>query len=140
MQSDLAKVGIKMNIQNLAENAYIQDWLKGNFQAAFAWNGADPNPYTMYGRYFGTGANLGVPAGYSSPQLQKLLAAGDTATGAAAQKNLWSSFSKQLTSNAVWIWLFTGLDYAVTTPSVHGFALAPTNSTSLDALRSTSLS
>ncbi len=66
VQSDLAKVGITMNIQNLAEDAYIQDWLKGKFQAAFAWNGADPNPYTMYGRYFGTGANLGVPAGYSS--------------------------------------------------------------------------
>ena len=31
----------------------------------------------MYGRYFGTGANLGVPAGYSSPALQKLLAQGD---------------------------------------------------------------
>ena len=80
VQSDLAKVGITMNIQNLAEDAYIQDWLKGKFQAAFAWNGADPNPYTMYGRYFGTGANLGVPAGYSSAQLQKLLTEGDTAT------------------------------------------------------------
>jgi peptide/nickel transport system substrate-binding protein len=140
VQSDLAKVGIKMNIQNLAEDAYIQDWLKGSFQAAFAWNGADPNPYTMYGRYFGTVANLGVPAGYSSAQLQKLLAAGDTATSASAQKSLWASFSKQLTSNAVWIWLFTGLDYAVLAPSVHGFAFAPTNSTSLDSLRSTSFS
>ena len=93
VQSDLAKVGITMNIQNLAEDAYIQDWLKGKFQAAFAWNGADPNPYTMYGRYFGTGANLGVPAGYSSAQLQKLLTEGDTATSAAAQKSLWTSFS-----------------------------------------------
>ena len=67
VQSELAQAGIKMNIQNLAGDAYIQDWLKGKFQAAFAWNGADPDPYTMYGRYFGTGANLGVPAGYSSP-------------------------------------------------------------------------
>jgi peptide/nickel transport system substrate-binding protein len=140
VQSDLAKVGITMNIQNLAEDAYIQDWLKGKFEAAFAWNGADPNPYTMYGRYFGTGANLGIPAGYSSAELQKLLAQGDTATSAAAQKSIWTSFSNQLTSNAVWIWLFTGLDYAVLAPSVHGFTLAPTNSTSLDALRSTTFS
>ena len=86
VQSDLAKVGITMNIQNLADDAYIQDWLKGKFQAAFAWNGADPNPYTMYGRYFGTGANLGVPAGYSSAQLQKLLAEGDTATSASCSE------------------------------------------------------
>jgi len=140
VQSDLAKVGITMNIQNLAEDAYIQDWLKGKFEAAFAWNGADPNPYTMYGRYFGTGANLGVPAGYSSSQLENLLTQGDTATGAAAQKNLWSQFSRQLTANAVWIWLFTGLDYAALAPSVHGFSLAPTNSTSLDSLRSTTVS
>jgi len=136
VQSDLAKAGIKMNIQNLAGDAYIQDWLKGTFQAAFAWNGADPNPYTMYGRYFGAGANLGVPAGYSSTQLQKLLLQGDTATGA-SQKSIWTQFSNQLTSNAVWIWLFTAYDYAVLAPSVHGFTLAPTNSTSLDALRST---
>ena len=67
------------------------------------WNGADPDPYTMYGRYFGTGANLGVPAGYSSAQLQKLLAEGDTATTPTAQKSLWTSFSKALTSIAVWI-------------------------------------
>ena len=56
VQSQLTQAGITMNIQNLAGNAYIQDWLKGKFQAAFAENGADPNPYTMYGRYFAPGA------------------------------------------------------------------------------------
>ncbi len=68
-----------MNITNLASNAYIQDWLKGKFQGAFAENGADPNPYVMYGRYFGPGANLGVPAGYSNPALQRLVVASDSA-------------------------------------------------------------
>jgi peptide/nickel transport system substrate-binding protein len=140
VQSDLAQVGITMNIQNLASDAYIQDWLKGDFQGAFAWNGADPNPYTMYGRYFGAGANLGVPAGFSSVPLQKLLAQGDTAASMVTQKNIWAQLSKQLTANAVWIWLFTAYDYAAVSPSVHGFTLAPTNSTTLDSLRSTSLS
>ena len=74
MQSELAKVGIKMNIQNLASNAYIQDWLKGKFQAAFAENGADPDPYVMYGRYFGAGADLAVPAGYSSEFVEESVA------------------------------------------------------------------
>jgi ABC-type transport system substrate-binding protein len=90
VQGDLAQAGIKMNIENLASDAYIQDWLKGDFQGAFAWNSADPDPYTMYGRYFGTGANLGVPAGYSSPQLQKLLTEGDVATSLASRKMLWT--------------------------------------------------
>ena len=80
---------------------------EGHFQAAFAWNGADPDPYTMYGRYFGQGANLGVPAGYSSPALQKLLADGDAAASPALQAKYWSALSSNLTSNAVWIWLFT---------------------------------
>jgi peptide/nickel transport system substrate-binding protein len=140
MQGELSQAGITMNIENIAGDAYIQDWLKGTFQAAFAWNTADPDPYTMYGRYFGTGANLGVPAGYSSPTLQKLLGQGDTATTLASQKSIWTALSNNLTSNAVWIWLFTAYDYAALTPSVHGFAFAPTNSTSLDSLRSTTLS
>jgi peptide/nickel transport system substrate-binding protein len=137
MASQLAAVGITMNISNVAGDAYIQDWLKGDFQAAFAWNGADPDPYVMYGRYFGTGANLGVPAGYSSPALQKLLASGDSAATTANQTKVWTSLSNNLTSNAVWIWLFTAYDYAATAPGVHGFVLAPTNSTSLASLRTT---
>jgi peptide/nickel transport system substrate-binding protein len=140
MASELSQAGITMHPDNIAGDAYIQDWLKGKFQAAFAWNGADPDPYTMYGRYFGTGANLGVPAGYSSPVLQKLLAQGDTASNLAARKAIWTQFSNALTSNAVWIWLFTAYDYAAVTSNVHGFTLAPTNSTSLASLRSTTLS
>jgi peptide/nickel transport system substrate-binding protein len=140
VQANLAKVGITMHIENLAGDAYVQDWLKGDFQAAFAWNGADPNPYTMYGRYFGAGANLGVPAGYSSPQLQKLLLEGDSAASPAAQQAIWAQFSRALTSQAVWIWLFTAYDYAAVARSLHGFSLAPTNSTSLDTLRSATVS
>jgi peptide/nickel transport system substrate-binding protein len=125
VQSDLAKVGITMNIQNLAGNAYIQDWLKGSFQAAFAENGADPDPYVMYGRYFGPGANLGVPAGYSSPALQKLLVKSDLATTPAAQAADNAAISKYLTANAVWLWLFDSYDYAVFPSKLHGFQLPP---------------
>ena len=113
---------------------------RASFQGAFAWNGADPDPYTMYGRYFGTGANLGVPAGYSSPQLQKLLTEGDVATSLASRKMIWTELSNALTSNAVSIWLFTAYDYAAVASSVHGFALRPTNTTSLDSLSSATFS
>ncbi|MCU1494123.1 MAG: putative D,D-dipeptide-binding periplasmic protein DdpA [Acidimicrobiaceae bacterium] len=140
MQSQLAQAGITMNIQNLAGDAYIQDWLKGNFQAAFAENGADPDPYVMYGRYFGTGANLGVPAGYSSPALQKLILQGDEAASTPVQTKLWSSLSANLTNNAVWIWLFDAFNYAAVAPNVHGFSLSPVVGTSLQALRSTTIS
>jgi peptide/nickel transport system substrate-binding protein len=140
MQSELAKAGIKMNIQNLASNAYIQDWLKGKFQAAFAENGADPDPYVMYGRYFGAGADLGVPAGYSSSSLKSVLLSGDENSTAAGQKADWAALSKNLTSNAVWIWLFDSYDYAVLSPTVKGFTLSPVNTTQLSSLANTSVS
>ncbi|MHB1597841.1 MAG: ABC transporter substrate-binding protein [Acidimicrobiales bacterium] len=140
MQGQLAQVGIHMNIQNLAGDAYIQDWLKGDFQAAFAENGANPDPYVMYGRYFGAGANLGVPAGYSSAALRKLLLQGDEAASNPVRTKLWTALSNNLTSNAVWIWLFDAFAYAAVSPSVHGFSLSPVTSTSLASLASTTVS
>jgi len=126
VQSQLKKAGITMKIQNLASGAYIQDWLKGKFEAAFAENGADPNPYTMYGRYFAPGANLGVPAGYSSSALQRILTKSDSATTPAAAATQFRALSKYLTANAVWLWLFDGYVYAAVTSNVHGFKLPPT--------------
>jgi peptide/nickel transport system substrate-binding protein len=125
VQSQLKQAGITMNIQNLASNEYIQDWLKGKFQAAFAENGADPNPYVMYGRYFGPGANLGVPAGYSNPALQKIVVAADSAATPAASSKAFSALSGYLTANAVWVWLFDSYDYAALAPGVKGFTLPP---------------
>lgn len=139
MQSQLARVGIKMNIQNLAANAYIQDWLKGKFQAAFAQNGADPNPYIMYGRYFGKGAGLGIPAGYSSASLQRELLAGDENSTAAGQRADWQKLNKDLTGNAVWIWLFDSYNFAVMSPHVHGFQLSANAATELLSLAGASL-
>jgi peptide/nickel transport system substrate-binding protein len=126
VQSQLKQAGITMKIQNLASNAYIQDWLKGKFEAAFAENDADPNPYTMYGRYFAPGANLGVPSGYSSAALQRILTKSDTVTTPAAAAAQFKALSTYLTGNAVWLWLFDGYVYAAVTSNVHGFSLPPT--------------
>jgi peptide/nickel transport system substrate-binding protein len=139
-QSELRQVGITMNIQNLSGDAYIQDWLKGDFQAAFAWNGADPDPYTMYGRYFGPSADLGVPAGYSSPTVHKLLVEGDESSSTAARQKDYNELSSALTSNAVWVWLFTSYDYAAVGHNVKGFSFFPSPTDSLQTLATTSVS
>lgn len=140
MQSELAAVGIKMNIQNLASAAYISDWLAGNFQAAFADNGANLNPYVMYGRYFGAGGTLSTPAGYVSTKTQKLLLAGDTAKTPATAATAWKNLSNNLTGNAVWIWLFDSYQFAALAPNVKGFTLSPVNTTQLSSLAKTTLS
>lgn len=136
-QSDLAKVGIHMAIQNVAQNDYIQRWLKGDFQAAFAENGASPDPYTMYGRYFGTGANLAVPAGYSSPALASLLTQADEAASPATRARLDQQIASTLQDNAVWVWLFDSYTYTVLTSTVHGFTPLPDGQ--LTALAQTTL-
>jgi peptide/nickel transport system substrate-binding protein len=125
MQGELSKVGIKMSIDNVASSDYIQRWLKGDFQAALAENGASPSPYIMYGRYFGTGASLAVPAGYSSPALASLLTKADSVTSATTQKSLYDQLTNQLVNKAVWIWLFNAYDYYATAKSVHGFVPLP---------------
>ncbi len=128
MQAELAKAGIHMSIDNVASSDYIQRWLKGNFTAALAENGANPSPYIMYGRYFGTGASLAVPSGYSSPRLAQLLLQADQSTSASTQKQLYAQFTDNLVSNAVWIWLFDGYDYYAMSKSLHGFAPSPSGS------------
>ena len=140
VQSELAQVGITMKIQNLANNAYIQEWLAASFQAAFAWNGAYPDPYTMYSRYFGPGANLGGPAGYSSKSLQKLIVAGDEASNPAVRAANYAAFQANLTSNAVWVWLFTSYDYAVMAHNLHGFSYLPSYTDAFHTLATASIS
>ena len=137
-QGDLAKVGIHMNIQNVGENDYIQRWLKGKFQAAFAENGANPDPYIMYGRYFAPGANLAVPAGYSAKALATLMTNADTNPSASERASLYGQISSYLTSHAVWIWLFDSYDYTVLSGSVHGYKPLPNEQ--LSALATTKVS
>jgi peptide/nickel transport system substrate-binding protein len=137
-QSDLAKVGIHMNIDNLGENDYIQRWLKGQFQAAFAENGANPDPYIMYGRYFGPGANLAVPSGFSSPALASLLTNADQNPSASTRASLYGQISAYLVDHAVWIWLFDSYDYTVLASRVHGYAPLPNEQ--LSALATTTVS
>jgi peptide/nickel transport system substrate-binding protein len=125
IQNELSKVGIKMNVDNVAGSQYIQQWLKGKFQGALAENGANPSPYIMYGRYFGAGASLAVPAGYSSPTLKSLLLKADQSNSQSQQSSLYKQFTGQLTDNAVWVWLFNAYDYYALSPHVQGFSPLP---------------
>ena len=58
---------------------------------------------------------------------------------AAGQTAAWQKLNNDLTSNAVWIWLFDSYDFAVMSPNVHGFTLSPVNTTQLSSLAGTTL-
>lgn len=137
VQGQLAQVGIQMKPDNQAGDAYVQRWLAGDFEAAFALNGAGVDPSTMYDRYFAAGANLAKPAGYSSPDLAQLLAQGKATTDQSTRKATYDKVYQQLEQNAVWIWLFDADQYTVLTKQVHGFTALPSGS--LESLATTTL-
>jgi peptide/nickel transport system substrate-binding protein len=119
VQAQLAKVGIKVKVDTLDSNAYVQKWLGADFDAAIALNGGSTDPNTMYARYFTSGGSYNKVAGYSSPTLDKLFAQGIATTDVAKRKAVYQQVSAQLVDNAPWIWLFTPKDYLVANTSVH---------------------
>lgn len=128
LKSQLAEVGITLELEILESGAYVKRWVAADFQAAVALNGGRPDPDAMYGRYFTSKGNLNKVAGYSSPTLDALFAKGKATTDVAARKQIYADVSKQLEDNAAWIWLFTGYTYTATTPGVSGYTATPTGS------------
>lgn len=138
LKSQLAKVGITLNLEVLDNNAYVARWIAGDFDAAVALNGGSPDPNTMYGRYFTSTGNLNKVAGYSSPELDSLFVQGRSTTVLSARKAIYNKVSAQLVDNAAWVWLFTSYEYTATTKSVTGFT--PMANGSLQFLRDTRVS
>ena len=121
IQAQLGKVGIKVNVQTLDSNTYVQKWLAGDFDAAIAQNSGSPDPNTMYARYFTSTGTYNKVAGYRSPELDNLFAQGIATTDTAQRTAIYKQISEQLVNNAAWIWLFTPKEYIVLNTSVHGF-------------------
>jgi peptide/nickel transport system substrate-binding protein len=121
VQAQLGKVGIKVDVEALDSNAYVQKWLAGDFDAAIAQNAGSADPNTMYARYFTSGGTYNKVAGYSSPELDKLFADGIATTDTAKRKTVYTELSKELADNAAWVWLFTPKEYILLNSSVNGF-------------------
>ena len=128
LKSQLAEVGITLDLEILESGAYVKRWVAADFQAAIALNGGRPDPDAMYGRYFTSKGNLNKVAGYSSPALDELVAKGKTTTDVGQRKQVYSDVTKQLEDNAAWIWLFTGYTYTATTSGVAGYTATPSGS------------
>lgn len=120
VQAQLAKIGIKVNVQSLDSNTYVQKWLAGDFDAAIAQNSGSADPNTLYGRYFTSNGSFNKVAGYSSADLDKLFAQGIATTDTAKRADIYQQISDQLVDNAAWVWLFTPKRYIVTNTGVTG--------------------
>jgi peptide/nickel transport system substrate-binding protein len=137
IQAQLAEAGITLDIETMEIGAYVDRWLAADFDTAVALNGGRPDPDVMYGRYFTSTGNLNTVAGYSSPELDELFAAGKSTTDVAARQQIYADISRNLEDNAVWVWLFSSYAYTAATDGVSGFVPMP--NASLQYLRTTTL-
>lgn len=121
VQAELAKIGIKVNVETLDSNTYVQKWLSGDFEAAMAMNAGFSDPNTMYARYFTSTGSFNKVAGYKSAALDKLFAEGIATTDLSQRKSIYTQISDQLVDNAVWVWLFTPREFIVLNKNVGNF-------------------
>ncbi|MFT4042073.1 MAG: ABC transporter substrate-binding protein [Gordonia sp. (in: high G+C Gram-positive bacteria)] len=122
IQSQLGAVGIKVNVDTLDSNTYVQRWLAGDFDAAIAANSGNADPSIMYARYFTSDGRFNKVAGYSSSTLDQLFTQGIETTDAAKRAAIYHKISQELVNNAAWVWLFTPTKYIALNTSVHGFS------------------
>ncbi len=128
IQSQLADVGITVEIESLEHSVYVDRWLKADFDSAVALNGGRPDPYTMYSRYFTSTGNLNKVAGYSDATLDQELADGRVETDQVKRKAIFDEFQKHITEVAPWVWLYQSPDYTAQQAWVSGFVPNSTDS------------
>jgi peptide/nickel transport system substrate-binding protein len=128
LQSQLAEVGINLEIEMKELNVYVDAWLKGDFDMAVALNGGKPDPFTMYNRYWTKAGNLQHVANYIDDELDSLMNQGREETDPVKRKEIFAKFEKHLAEMSPWIWLYTGYSYAAEQDYVDGFEATPTGS------------
>jgi len=121
IQAQLKAIGVEVKIESLELGVYVDRWLKGDFDAAIALNGGNPDAGVMFNRYWMSTGNLNKVAGYSDPAIDKLLTDGISTTDPAARKAIYDQVQTKLIEAAPWIWLYVGFEYRVTQPYVQGF-------------------
>ena len=128
LQSQLAKIGVRLKLQQQQSNVYVESWLGAKYDAAVAKNGGSTDPYLMYGRYFTTDGSLKLPAGLTDPHLDKLLRDANATTDPERRGQLFGQLQQELLRLAPWVWLVSDQSYYLVSKDVRGFASLPTDS------------
>lgn len=125
LQSQLSKIGVKLQLQQLSTSPYVTAWLAADFDAAVALNGGSYDPYLMYGRYYVTGGSLSKPAGLDSTTLSNLLTQGNSTSVDSERQTIYKNLQQQLLAESPWVWMFRSDDYYLVGSSVQGFTPRP---------------
>jgi peptide/nickel transport system substrate-binding protein len=121
LQSQLAKIGVTLDLQQLTTSPYVKAWLDADYDAAVALNGGSSDPYLMYGRYFTTDGSLKGPAGLTSSTLNNLLVKGNSTADESVRQSTYQQLQEELLKESPWVWTFRGDDYYLVSDKVSGF-------------------
>jgi peptide/nickel transport system substrate-binding protein len=138
VQSQLSDVGLTADIQLLEFSAWVQDWLKADYQMMPGNNGGGPDPdYYLY-RYFYSQGNLNFVTGHwKSTQVDNLLLKARSVNNFKVRKAAYDKAQLILAEASPFIWLYSGFLYSIMQSNVRGFV--PRANHSLVGLRDVSL-
>ena len=128
LQSQLAEIGITLEIELMELSVFVDRWLAGDFDMAVAQNGGRPDPYPMYNRYFTKDGNLVKVSQFSDDELDSLLQQGRVETDPAKRKEVFRAFEARLVELSPWLWLSTSNIYTAQLKTLTGFQSSPTGS------------
>ena len=126
LQAQLAEIGVKLEIEMMELNVYVDAWLKGDFDMAVAQNGGRPDPYPMYNRYFTKDGNLLKVSNFVDDTLDTLMHQGQAETDPAKRVDIFHKFEQHLVEQSPWLWLSTSYTYTAQLKTVSGFESSPT--------------
>jgi peptide/nickel transport system substrate-binding protein len=135
VQAQLAAVGVRLELDRQQTGVYVENWKKGDFDAAVALNGGSTDPYLIYNRYFTDGGSLATAAGYGSDRLDSLLAEANATADPRERARVFGTLQRQLLAESPWVWLLRNQMYYIVGKGVTGFQPLPTES--LESLRRT---
>ncbi|MHA6692632.1 ABC transporter substrate-binding protein [Devosia sp. A449] len=126
LQSQLAEIGVTLEIELMELNVYVDRWLAGDFDMAVALNGGRPDPYSMYNRYFTKDGNLQKVSNFADDEIDSLLQQGRIETDIPKRKEIFQKFEARIAELAPWIWLSTSNLYTAQLKTVSGYESSPT--------------
>jgi peptide/nickel transport system substrate-binding protein len=137
LQAQLSEIGVDLQLEQLETNVYVERWLEADFDSALSENNSGPDPHHTYIRYFTSDAVFQNVGGLSSPELDDLIAQGQTTTDPEARVPIYQEISRILLDESPWVWLFRGFRVEALSQDLTGFVPHPAGS--LKSLRGATL-
>jgi len=136
IQAQLRAIGLNPSIVNVEWGAYINLWVKRDFDTMVELRGGDPDPDRfLYRTFYSTGAVNNFL--FKDAAVDRLLDRGRVHLTVAERKPIYDDAQRALVTDAPAVFLYTPYVNAVLAGYVQGFALIPTGA--LDYLQRTSI-